>query len=323
MSFFNDVLDSIGSGKAPTPPPKPIKRPVSTDSNGLSQPVATLRLGDTSTSQNGTKRKAEDTPQQQSEKAVKVNPPPGHSSSVKTGQPVSSKPGTAQLLPSPKTLPPVPPAATKIPPKGSFADIMARAKAAQDQKGQIQVGLIKHQPVSKEKISKAVERKREEEEKAKALKSKLGPKPGSNGRIEKRRSASPTKRQDRARVPKQPTSSYKGTMKTTPKRDMASSSKLRNRSVPDKTGRRHSRYDDYLGTDEEDDSDIIEDEDDGYGSDASSNMEAGAFDIDEEENRALQAAKDDDAREQELEKRLKRQKEERRRKLQSMADKKR
>src|SRR5271163_2240994 len=319
MSFFNDVLDSIGSGKAPAPPPKPIKRPVSTDSNGLSQPVATLRFNDTSTSQNGTKRKAEDTPQQQSEKAVKVNPPSGHSSSVKMG----SKPRTAQPLPSLKTPPPVSPTATKIPPKGSFADIMARAKAAQDQKGQIQVGLIKHQPVSKEKMSKVVERKREEEEKAKALKSKLGPKPGSNGRIEKRRSASPTKRQDRARVPKQPRSSYKGTMKTTPKRDKAASSKLRNRSVQDKTGRKHSRYDDYLGTDEEDDSDIIEDEDDDYGSDASSNMEAGAFDIDEEENRALQVAKNDDARELELEKRLKQEKEERRRRLQAMADKKR
>ena len=59
----------------------------------------------------------------------------------------------------------------------------------------------------------------------------------------------------------------------------------------------------------------------GYDSDASSNMEAGAFDIDEEERVALQKAKEDDARELVLENKLKREKEERRKRLQALADK--
>ena len=56
-------------------------------------------------------------------------------------------------------------------------------------------------------------------------------------------------------------------------------------------------------------------------SDASSDMEAGAFDIDEEERVALQKAKEDDARELALENKLKREKEERRKRLQALADK--
>src|SRR6201999_282952 len=76
---------------------------------------------------------------------------------------------------------------------------------------------------------------------------------------------------------------------------------------------KRKKYDEYLGTDEEDVSDDMdgygEDEEDDYGSDASSDMEAGLDDMDAEEQRALRYAKEEDAREQALENRLKREKE--------------
>jgi hypothetical protein len=50
-------------------------------------------------------------------------------------------------------------------------------------------------------------------------------------------------------------------------------------------------------------------------------MEAGAFDLDEEEQRALRAAKEEDARELALETQHKREKEERRKKLLQLANK--
>ena len=91
--------------------------------------------------------------------------------------------------------------------------------------------------------------------------------------------------------------------------------------------RRSSHYNDYLDTDDEDGSDIIEDDEDGDGNDSdsegSSDMEAGVSDLEAEEARALRAAKQDDAKELEQELKRKREKEERKRKLQAMAKKNR
>jgi hypothetical protein len=89
-----------------------------------------------------------------------------------------------------------------------------------------------------------------------------------------------------------------------------------------KDARRSSKYDEYLGTDEEDevDDDVGDEED---MSDASSVMEAGVFDIDDEEQLALKQAQEEDAKELAMEKKLKREKEERRKRLQALADKKR
>jgi len=199
---------------------------------------------------------------------------------------------------------------------------MARARLAQEQKGQNQVGMIMHQAASKEKMSKLAAKRREEEEKAKHGKTKAAKHSVDNGRIRKR-NTSPGKKPKEARTIKPPrpplaapTSTYKGTMGQPAQRPPASAQSR------GKDGRRSSKYDEYLGTDEEDevDDDEIEDEI-GYGSDASSNMEAGAFDIDEEERVALQKAKEDDARELALENKLKREKEERRKRLQALADK--
>jgi hypothetical protein len=200
---------------------------------------------------------------------------------------------------------------------------MARARLAQEQKGQSHVGMIMHQAASKEKVSKMAMRRREEDDKAKQGKGKTT-KPGvDNGRIRKR-STSPAKKPNEAKTIKPPrpplaapASAYKGTMgQPAQKPPLGTSSR-------GKEGRRSSKYDEYLGTDEEDDVDDDEVEDEGDVSDASSEMEAGAFDIDEEERLALKKAKEDDARELALENKLKQEKEERRKKLQALADKKR
>ena len=198
---------------------------------------------------------------------------------------------------------------------------MARAKQAQEMKAQNQVGLIKHQATNRERPSKLAERRRqdEEKEKAKASKEKATSRSTAAGKRDKSRSASPAKKTDQPRIPKvarpplhAPASSYKGTMGIVSSR-------------PKQQARKKQRhYDEYLGTDEEDVSDVGDygegDEDD-YGSDASSDMEAGAFDIDEEESKALKAAREDDAKELALENQLKREKEERRKRLMGLANK--
>jgi hypothetical protein len=93
--------------------------------------------------------------------------------------------------------------------------------------------------------------------------------------------------------------------------------------------RQGSRQDEYLGTDEEDEGEGSEMAGSGIDeSDGSSDMEAGAFDIEREEQAALRAAKEDDAKELALEMKLKREKEarrksaieERRNKLQTLAN---
>lgn len=182
---------------------------------------------------------------------------------------------------------------------------------------QSQIGLIKHQASNREKISKVAERRRQEEDKAKAGKEKPGGRTAT-GKLEKSRSVSPAKKSDPskmskpARGPLHAPPSYKGTMGTASSR------------TKQQAQRKRRRYDEYLGTDEEEDSEMDDDgrdEEDDYGSDASSDMEAGAFDIDQEEQKALRQAREDDAAELALENQLKREKEERRKRLMSLASK--
>jgi protein SPT2 len=210
-----------------------------------------------------------------------------------------------------------------MPPKGSYADIMARARLAQEQKGQNHVGMIMHQAASKEKVSKMAMKRRDEDEKAKNGKGRSTKLNIDNGRIHKR-STSPAKKPNEAKTIKPsrpplaaPVSTYKGTMGQPGHRQPLSA------RSGGKDSRRSSKYDEYLGTDEEDEVDDDEVEDDEDMSDASSVMEAGAFDIDQEERLALKQAQEEDTREFALENKLKREKEERRKKLQALADKKR
>jgi len=195
---------------------------------------------------------------------------------------------------------------------------MARAKQAQEMRSQSLVGQIKHQASNREKVSKVAERRRQEGEKAKATRKKSAGR-AVTGKMDNARSVSPGKRGDQPRVPKvarpplhAPAASYKGTMGTTANRQQ------------DRARRKQNRRDEYLGTDEEDLSDegsYGQDDEKDYGSDVSSDMEAGAFELDEEENKTLRAAKEEDAQQLALEARLKREKEERRRRLASLANK--
>lgn len=351
MSFFGDLVNSIGGDKAPTPPRPNTKPPISyaiQSSTDLSRPISKLAIQTPANPVNGKKRKAEDDVPLSKDKFAKPSAPPNSSVSLvrrptapplNAPKPASDKAATPTIETAPKVPKlqkpavdkPVPlvVAATpqKAPARGSFADLMARAKQAQEQKAQTPVGLIKHQTVKKEKISKLAERKREEQQKGKADKGKLGTRNGDrNAKNNRRRSVSPVKRKDLDREldrktgrPSAPKPEYKGTMGTTSRR-----------SEVVKAGRpakKPKKYDDYLGTDEDEDSDLMdgygEDEEDDYGSDASSDMEAGAFDIDEEEQEALRTAKKEDAKELALENKLKREKEERKRKLALLANKRR
>jgi hypothetical protein len=180
--------------------------------------------------------------------------------------------------------------------------------------------MIMHQAASKDKVSKMALKRRDEAEKAKNGKGKNAKPSVDNGRIRKRSSKKPNEAKT-LKPPRPPlaapVSTYKGTMGQPGHRPPLSS------RSGGRSGRRSSKYDEYLGTDEEDevDDDEVEDEEDM--SDASSAMEAGAFDINEEERLALKHAQEEDARELALETKLKHEKEERRKKLQALADKKR
>ena len=323
MSFLNDILGSIGTGQA-----RANLKPVSMPSNprttkpiaGNTKPVAKPAINGTVSSNNGTKRKAEEELRRDADRVSKPKPSSGLPSNAKLANPASSV-SLTRLPTSAANAIAKPPnddqqtVAVKGPAKGSFADILARAKQAQEQRGQNQVGVIKHQASSKEKVSRLAIRRQQEEERTKSQKGTSRP---AKADAKPRRSASPIKRQDGLKADKTPrpplsapTSSYKGTM------GRKSSS-----ARPGPPVRRSSKYDDYLETDEEDDGEDAEDEV-GYGTDESSDMEAGAFDIDREEQEALKKAKQDDAKELALERQLAHEKEERRKKLQALADKSR
>ena len=339
MSFFDDVLGSIGTGKSPAPPVPPSrsassKSVISRPKSEGERPALGIAQNSAVIAQNGTKRKAESDLRRNSEKSVKSSLLPGSTNTFKvrpSPAPLPASTNSQVVLPNPgepstiNGIASIPGPASKAPPKGSFADIIARAKALQGKTAGNQVGMIKHQAASKEKISRMAVKKREDEERVQAQKHKLARRPADNGRIEKRRSTSPVKKKDEPRIPKAPRPPlsapnapapiYKGTMGMPGRRPPPSR---------EKSSRRSSRYDEYLGTDEEDEMDEMEDDKgEGSGSDASSDMEAGLEDIDVEESRALKQAKEDDAKEIALENKLKREKEERRKKLQAMADRRR
>ena len=209
--------------------------------------------------------------------------------------------------------------ALKAPKKGSYAEIMARAKANQSKPP---VGTISHKP--KEQIAPSY--KKELKLKKKAMKDKkLGIKndsrPGSSGSLSSspapgpvanKKIAAPAYKGTAKPKPQLPQPTYKGTMK--PASSTAKPSTARERDA----NPRKIRYDEYAATDEDDLDDIEEDE---YGSDGSDDMEAGFTDVEEEETAAAKAARKEDEEEARLEAKLKKEKEERRKKLEQLAKK--
>jgi protein SPT2 len=245
------------------------------------------------------------------------------------GGPLSSSPATAtfkngHLTPPPSTGPPKPPK------KGSYAEIMARAKAAQSTLGQ--VGKIQHKQI--ETLPSRREREVMKAKKGKSIQKGLtsnskfqitGQPAVASGKDGLKRNrkvvAEPEKKVKKAALA---TTGYAGTAR--PKPGGAASSKSgagcssrsdRDRYQKDRLG---SRYDRYLSEDEEDE-EMEDDIEQDYASDASSDMEAAAFEVDEEEELAARIARKEDAAALAEETRLKREKEEKKRRLMAMAKK--
>ncbi|KAH7412559.1 hypothetical protein BKA64DRAFT_659095 [Cadophora sp. MPI-SDFR-AT-0126] len=224
--------------------------------------------------------------------------------------------------------------APKAPPKkGSFAEIMARGKAAQSTLGQ--VGKIQHKRIEKQPSKR--EREDVKAQKASNLQknlapdskfSKMGKNPVRNGQGTQRTGRGggkaraepvPEKKVKKAALA---TTGYTGTSRPKPggasSRPSASSSSSRYDRGPDRDRHRGNRYGArYAYASEEEEDEEEEDEPD-YESDLS-DMEAAAFEVDEEEEEAAKIARREDALALAEENRLKREKEEKRRRLAAMA----
>lgn len=228
-----------------------------------------------------------------------------------------------------------PSSAAQPPKKGSYQEVLARAKAAQQAAQGI--GTIKHKPV--EKISKRERERREAEASAKA-KQAIG-RGSQNGKINgsASTSAKPGEPVKEKKKPVElsykgtmrpanstPSSTYKGTMllssapRPAPPRKPVSRLPERSRStpLPRRPREPNVRYAGYASYSEHE-SEEEEEEADDVGSEATSDMEATGFDIEEEEMKSLKVARKEDEEAAREEDELKRQKAERKRKLQQMA----
>ena len=341
--FLNSVLTSIETGK-PTPIPPPSLRsppPVSTGTvvkNAPRQPLQSS--GDapakSMTPRAGTKRKAEEQlhpggPDRRAAGKQSLAKPASIQTTTGKARPNSvSIPSRPLIKPSTtneNTASPKPPTASssKPPPKGSYADLMLKAKAAQE-KAPVQVGVLKHQPVPKERLSKAEKKKRAMEAMAKEKEARLakksalkpGGKPVEGGSIKRREpvenaykgTARPTQPMSQPTPQPTPQPTYKGTAGLASRHRSENgdeTSKVRRAKVPPK--------DEYLGTDEEDEGDFYGDDYNDYYSDESSDMEGGFEDVEREEEVALKVAREEDEEDIRKEAMAKKEKMERKKKL--------
>jgi hypothetical protein len=218
----------------------------------------------------------------------------------------------------------------KAPKKGSFAEIMARAKAAQATSGQ--VGKIQHKRI--EKAPSKREREEARAQKSQNLQKNLGP----NGKFQKAGQSAlgdgrAGMKESKGKIPVKPevekkvkkaataTTGYAGTARPKPGSGKAPS---RSSASGSRYDRGPDRYrDDRRGSSSRytyasEDEDEAEEEEE-YDSDVSSDMEAAAFEVDEEEEAAARIARREDAEALAEENRLKREKEEKRKRLAAMA----
>lgn len=215
--------------------------------------------------------------------------------------------------------------------KGSYAEILARAKAAQSG-AHAQIGKIQHKP-----IEKRLSKKERKEQEAQGLQAQRGQKkvsrPGtktdvkngrngvrdSSGKVLKKVNLAPEKKIKKAALA---TTGYKGTARPIPMlaRGSTSSSALRPNGRDQAGQSRRSNYATEEEEDEEEgDEEEEEEEEEDYYSDVSSDMEAAVHEVDEEEERATRIARKEDEEAAREEARLKREKEEKRRRLIAMA----
>lgn len=264
---------------------------------------------------------------------------------------IASRPAKPVVASKPPPAPLADPSKPKAPPKkGSYAEILARAQRAQAVMGQ--VGKIQHKKVEKGAIKREKERSDVRGAPSGALgkkppagykgSSKPVQRNGTNGnatsKADRNGAASrptakattssrkapepePEKKVKKAAVA---TTGYTGTARPKPgaiskKGSAQRGGALLNAPPPrSNSSRRGGRYEDDYDEEMDDFIDYDDEEDDnpryGYASDASSDMEAGMDDIDDEERMAEQIARREDLQEERLERSLKVAKEERKRK---------
>ncbi len=208
------------------------------------------------------------------------------------------------------------------PKKGSYAEIMARAKAAQTISPA--VGVIKHKP--KEKLSEKKELLLAK--KGLSGKGKIGSKPGQREGTPNSKSSSPAPGLPSSKKPgdkkviqpaykgtAKPVPAYRGTMKAVS--SIASNRKPPSSGHPSAAKPRQTRNaaseDDII-----DDEELDEGDEDEY-PDSESDMEAGFSDVEQEEQMAIKAARKEDEEQALIEDQHKKEKEGRKRMLQQMA----
>ncbi|KAG5300921.1 SPT2 chromatin domain-containing protein [Histoplasma ohiense] len=338
MSFLNSVLSSIETGDITSISTPATRNPAPRSTSSISKPSSTPSSKAQADSRTtlGQKRRAEydvrpkDHPFKVSRSSSPQRSTPRKSTPT---QSLDTKLRSAPRSGAPNitTKPPSALSPTKPPPKGSYAEMMLRAKALQE-KAPMQLGMIKHHSIAKEKQlqqkRKAMEAKGkgpEEEKNKKGGTTTPTKAPNANGqqitksnagRAALLKSRGESEYKGTARPPSTPSASaYKGTAGL-PSRHASS----HGRSMK-KISRAPIR-DEYLATDEEDEGDFCDDDDDGgYYSDESADMEAGLMDVEEEEQRALRAAKLEDEKERLAELAAKREKMERKKKPDALSKK--
>ena len=236
-----------------------------------------------------------------------VRPLPGRSSASTTPvtKSASAPPGSAPSQAS----------TAKVPKKGSFAEIMARAKAAQT--SMTQVGKIQHKRIEKGPTKREREEMKSTSKGTGGKAKRKGPTPplrdGHNGARENGRGSRTTSAEAEKRPKKAAaaTTGYTGTARPNPaavkkpQPSYGSAGRDRDRPSPGPSRQRYT----YAASEDEED----------YESDMSSDMEAAAYEVDEEEERAARYARKEDALALAEENRLKMEKEEKRKKLAAMA----
>lgn len=223
-------------------------------------------------------------------------------SSAKSGQ-IAKAP--AKALPQPSSMP------STAPKKGSFADILARGKKLQESSANF--GVLQHKRTEKDprkRTGQKIDLKSKKPQVASTSGTKASLKSGetksSNDRLSQPKPKPAEPSYKGTMRPSKPESTYRGTMNLAPGPKKSASSLAR------PGGGRRGPVEYY--SDEED-----EDEMDDYESDVSSDMEAGHFDVELEDEAALRIARAEDAREKQLEDELKRQKADKKRTLDRLA----
>ena len=320
MPKIGDLLASINGGPSLTTPISITSKRVADDE--LRRPVQKLQ-------KTGTQAANSSRPiTQLSMKPLAAETSISKAKVVHNGRPAIQNSATSAFKNGQPTPPPTNDPA-KPPKKGSFAEIMARGKAAQNTLGQI--GKIQHKKI--EKLPSKREREAMQARKGKAIqkvldaKGKFGgavaaqsrDKSGvkANGKVgHGKASVEPEKK---ARKAATATTGYAGTARPKPggsnmgSRPSVASSRDKGRFQDRDFSRRYE----YVS--EEEDDEGIEEQADYYSDE--SDMEAAAFEVDEEEEKAARIARKEDAEALSEENRLKREKLEKKRKLEALARK--